>query len=129
MTKNRRPIYIIISVVMHVILLLLLQLDKNSLLTFKPENKELQEDRLVFELIETPDVEDEIPDVESNLVSDKNTIASDLNESDLADNELPFQTGDITNKSSQENITELIQEDQLQPPDRENISDILAECQ
>jgi hypothetical protein len=118
MTKNRRPIYIIISVVMHVILLLLLQLDKNSLLTFKPENKELQEDRLVFELIETPDVEDEIPDVESNLVSDKNTIASDLNESDLADNELPFQTGDITNKSSQENITELIQEDQLQPPDR-----------
>jgi len=68
------------------------------------------EDRLTFEFIETPDVEDQLPDTENNLVSDKNTKASDLNESDLPDKEFPFQTGDLTHKSFQENETKQTQE-------------------
>jgi len=127
MKKNKLSIYIVLSIVVHILLLLLLQMDKSVF--FNPQQSEAlpKEDRLVFELIETPDVEDQLPDADSDLVSDKNTKASDLNESDLPDNELPFQTGDLTHKSFQENETKQTQETQLKTQNEEKISDILAD--
>jgi len=127
MKKNKLSIYIVLSIIVHILLLLLLQMDKSVF--FNPQQPDAlpKEDRLTFKLVETPDVEDQLPDAESDLVSDKNTKASDLNESDLPDNELPFQTGDITQKSFQENETNQTQETQLQSQNEEKISDILAE--
>jgi outer membrane biosynthesis protein TonB len=129
MKKNKRSIYIILSIVAHILLLLLIQLDKDVF--FNPQQSDVlpEEDRLVFELIETPDTEDQLPKVESDLVSDKNTIASDENENELTQNELPFQNGDTTLKSFNENIPEQKKQEQHIPPKQETISDIMAEIQ
>jgi len=127
MKKNKLLIYIVLSIIVHILLLLILQLDKNVFFNPQQSNDLQGEDRLTFEFIETPDVEDQLPDTENNLVSDKNTKASDLNESDLPDKEFPFQTGDLTHKSFQENETKQTQEAKLQSQNGEKISDILAD--
>jgi len=127
MKKNKLSIYIVASIVVHILLLLLLQTDKSVF--FKPQQPDSlpKEDRLVFELIETPDLEDQIPDTESELVSDKNTKASDLNENELSESNIPFQTGETTLKSFNEIFPEQKKQDGVSRPNEETISDILAD--
>ena len=129
MRRNKSLIYIVISIIAHLLLLLLLQISRESDVLIQSE-KILQEDnRLVFELIETPDVRDQIPDTESNLVSDKNTVASDLNETELPNSDTPFQIGDTALKSFKDKIVKQIQEEQQSKSSKESISDILADIQ
>ncbi|OPX26164.1 MAG: hypothetical protein B1H06_06025 [Candidatus Cloacimonas sp. 4484_143] len=129
MKKNKRLIYIVLSIFAHILLLLLLQLDNN--IFFNPKHQEAlpQEDRLVFDLIETPDTEDQLPEIESDLVSDKNTKASDNKESELTNSDLPFQSGDTALKSFNENIPEQKKQERFDLQKQESISDIMAEIQ
>ena len=129
MKGNKRSAFIAISIAVHILLLLLISINKDLIVSSQPEKEIYQDDRLVFELIETPDVEDQLPDADSDLVSDKNTKASDLNESNLSDNELPFQIGDTTLKSFNENLPNVQEQEQLSRPNKESVSDILAEIQ
>ena len=93
-----RRIAILLSILFHLLLLLLFQqAGKLEFLLAKPsEPEEIPEERLVFELVETPDdaPEDE-PSSATDLVSDKNTRARDMMEEDLARSELPFSEGDL----------------------------------
>jgi len=127
MKRNKRSVYIIFSVIAHILLLLLIQLDKSILFPQQSEKSKQVEDRLVFELIETPDIEDQIPDNESKLVSDKNTKASDLNNEKLTDKNLPFQTGDTALKSFNEIYPKQNQPEESSKNSEESITDILAD--
>lgn len=127
MKINKLSLYIVFSIVVHILLLLLMQLDKNIFFNQQLPETLPSEDRLVFELIETPDVKDEIPEVKSDLVSDNNTTASDQIENNLPKNELPFQSGDIALKSFNDNIPEQKEQKQLTSPQPESISEIMSE--
>jgi len=127
MKKNKLSIYIVFSILIHIVFLLLIQLDESIFHPLKSQKENQQEDRLVFELIETPDVEDQIPDAESDLVSDKNTSASDLNENDLPENKLPFQIGDTAFKTFNDVYPEQKEQNGSSKPNDESVTDILAD--
>lgn len=122
MLVNKRSKYIIISILLHGLLLLLIQFDKNFLFPEKLEKK--QEDRLVFELIETPRSESDVVP-ETNIASDKNVTASDLNDSNLSKNDLPFQEGETSLKTFNEK--KINESNDIAESKQEPISDILAD--
>ncbi len=95
-TLGRSSIFIAISILLHAIIFLLAQLDKDFFIP-KPDDKPSEtEKRLVFELIESS--EEEIPTTETNLLSDKNSTAKDDNYKKSVE-DLPSQKGDLAIKS------------------------------
>lgn len=129
MKKNKRSIYIALSLIVHILLLFLLQLDKNIFSSIQAQKEKPLEDRLVFELIETPEGEDQLPNEETDLLSDKNSKAADMNDNDLPDKSLPFNSGDTALKSFNESIPEQTNQKQPTQTEQESVSDILAEIQ
>ncbi|HPR16633.1 MAG TPA: energy transducer TonB [Candidatus Cloacimonadota bacterium] len=95
--KRIRDYAIIISLLLHLCILMLLQVKKFDLFPDASVAKTTpaeKEDRLVFELVETPAVPEAQPDAKSNYVSDKNTRAADLALNDLPEGTNPYQKGD-----------------------------------
>jgi len=103
--KNVRRIALILSILLHLLLILLLQeADRlDSLFSKEPEPQETFDNRLVFELVETPDdaLIDE-PDNETDLVSDTKARVRDMSEDVTDQTDLPFSEGDIVLKEFQQ---------------------------
>lgn len=99
--KKIRRIAFLLSILLHLLLLLIFQQSgKINFLRTKPSvPKEAPEERLVFELVETPDdalIEE--PSEDTNLASDKSTRARDMRPDELAQSDLPFSEGDLNVK-------------------------------
>lgn len=115
-----------VSILLHLLILLLIQIDRDFIFPRQIKKPEKAENRLVFELVETPkDSQQEKPDKDSKYVSDKNTRNADLTESDLPD-ENPFSEGDV-------HFPELANIDEQQKTSKdarqENPAEILSEIQ
>jgi len=96
--KNIRRLAILLSILFHLLLLFLFrEAERFDLLSSETLlRKDPQEDRLVFELIETPDnIPEEEPQKESPLVSDKSTIAKDETSEEFANTQNPYSPGDL----------------------------------
>jgi len=95
-TKNLRTFTLGASVILHLLILLIFQIKPDIFVPDKAELMKKQEDRLVFELVETPEnIKQELPDAESNLVSDKNTRAADLIDNENPTSNIPFRHGNF----------------------------------
>ena len=128
MRKDRIRTYtFVVSVFLHFLILIFLQIDRNF---FYPENSEMlkkTEDKLVFELVETPEnIKQELPDAESDLVSDKNTNASDLFENELPNESTPFQPGNFKFPEFPQSDYELSENTK---PQHDSSTDILKDIQ
>jgi len=138
--KKIRRLAILLSILFHLLLIFLLQeAERFDLLSSEiPIEKDPQEDRLVFELIETPDnIPEEEPIEESPLVSDKNTRAKDENQEDFTNTQNPYSPGDLEFKEYEQpevipepdpGLPEVAQKEQegsedQKEPEEENISD------
>lgn len=120
--KKIRRITILLSILLHLLLLLLFQqAGKIDLLLAKPsEPEESPEERLVFELVETPeDALIEEPSENTNLASDKSTKARDLNEEELAQSDLPYSPGDFDLKEFPQPETQSQPDNQNNKPESE----------
>jgi outer membrane biosynthesis protein TonB len=91
-----RTYTIVVSIFLHLLILLFIQIDRGLFFPDKSELLPKPEDRLVFELVETPEnIKQELPDAESDLVSDKNTKAADLINNKHPESNTPFQPGNF----------------------------------
>ncbi|HEX38383.1 MAG TPA: hypothetical protein ENG70_05995 [Candidatus Cloacimonetes bacterium] len=96
-------IALVISIIIHFLILVIFPYISTIRLDFFPARaEEERENRLVFEIVETPDVPDDAQDVETDVVSDKSLIAADEIESVLPEGELPFNDGESKIKDFQE---------------------------
>ena len=108
---NIRSYALAVSVLLHLLILMLIQFDRGLIFSQKSEALKKKEDRLVFELVETPsNVKQEKPETESSLFSDKNLRAADPTENDLTEKELPFQEGEARFQQFQEKPAEILSE-------------------
>ncbi len=125
--KNKiRKITILISILLHILILLLFQIEEINFLNPKiSETQQPIEDRLVFELVETPQNADEISDQESNYVSDKNSKAADQIEKDLPETDNAYKQGMVEIPE----FTQQVQPEQKQEERQEqtDVSGILSE--
>ena len=96
---SRNTLFLIISILLHLIALLLLQLDNEIFFPPTEVMAESSEKRLAFELVQTPENIDEEPAAETNLFSDKNSVATDLQDGDQTESDLPYQAGDLAMKT------------------------------
>lgn len=128
--KNKiRKIAILASILLHILILIFFQIDEINILNPKiAEEQQTIEDRLVFELVETPEnSNEEIPEEKSDYVSDKNTKAADQIDNKLAETEKPFQSGTMEIPE----FTQQMQPEQKQEEAQEqtDVSGILSELQ
>lgn len=96
--NSKRIIWIalILSLILHVLVLLFFpHLSRIELISLKPDPQEIEEKRIVFEFIETPDVPEDNNIEKQNLVSDKNIAAADEVDAELPLENDPFSEGDI----------------------------------
>ncbi|MCF7793664.1 MAG: energy transducer TonB [Candidatus Cloacimonetes bacterium] len=130
MKNKMRKITILISILLHILILLLFQIDEINILNPRiSEKQKAVEDRLVFELVETPDdAEEQAPEENSDYVSDKNTKAADQRENQLPEIENPYQQGlvDIP-EFARQNPPEEQQENE--PEEQNDVAQILSEMQ
>lgn len=125
--KNKiRRITILISILLHLLILLILQID--SINIFHPKIEQAppkMENPLVFELVDNPNSNDQIPDQESNQVSDTNSKAADQTDNELPDTDDPYQQGLVKNPEIfQQNPAP---EEQQNSPENNEIAQILRE--
>ncbi len=103
-----RSYTILISLILHLLIFFIFSLTSKLQIPSNGLEKKTPEERLVFELVETPrDVEQEMPEAEPDFASDKSTKASDPAENDLPEDNKPYHA-DIadfvqTPKPQQEN--------------------------
>ncbi|MDO9577643.1 MAG: energy transducer TonB [Candidatus Cloacimonadales bacterium] len=126
MKKDKiRTCTILASIFLHLLILLFIQIDRGLIFPEKTELMKKTEDRLVFELVETPEnIKQELPDAPSALVSDKNTRAADLVENDLEESHTPFQKGNFKFPEFQESDYELAKDSK---PQQNSPTDILKD--
>jgi len=87
---------LILSVVLHILVLFILpHLSDIRLIDLKPDQQDIEEKRIVFEFIETPDVPEDNNVEKQNLVSDKNITAADELDGELPLDANPFSEGDM----------------------------------
>ncbi|MFC1897995.1 energy transducer TonB [Candidatus Cloacimonadota bacterium] len=122
-----RAYTIVVSILLHLLVFLILLFDSNIIFPEKSELLKKAEDRLVFELVETPDnLKQELPDANSDLVSDKNTRAADLMDNQYPESNTPFQQGDFRFPEFSQPDYEITQNDKQQ---HDSAADILGELQ
>ncbi|MDP8241515.1 MAG: hypothetical protein P9M09_00605, partial [Candidatus Celaenobacter antarcticus] len=63
------------------------------MIDLKPDQQDIEEKRIVFEFIETPDVPEDNNVEKQNLVSDKNITAADELDGELPLDANPFSEG------------------------------------
>jgi len=130
-------IALIISIMLHLLVLVVFPYKSTiQLELFPAQAEEEQEKRLVFEIIETPDVAEEEHDKETDIASDKILTAADDVERIITDEVLPFNEGDSDIKDFQEIVevnippalqiqeqeTNSIQDEDLQEEDDEKVN-------
>jgi outer membrane biosynthesis protein TonB len=99
--RHQTTISFIISILLHLLFLLLyIPLGKIELFPVTAddlkEKPQVDENRIVFELVETPeDARSEEPPEEAHLVSDKNSIARDRNRDENTPSGDPYSEGDL----------------------------------
>jgi len=125
--KNKiRNITILISILLHLLILFLLQIESINIFHPKIDKKPKEtEIPLVFELVETSNTTEEMPEKESEYVSDKNSKAADETESELPETDNPYHQGlvEIPEHSPQNPQ----QEEQQNAPEQNEIAQILSE--
>jgi len=89
-------IALILSLILHVLVLLFFpHLSRIELIALKPDPQKTEEKRIVFEFIETPDVQEDDNIEKQNLVSDKNISAADEVDDEFPIDKDPFSEGDM----------------------------------
>lgn len=128
--KNKiRKYTIILSLIVHLIILILLQVDKLNIFQSPQINKlPPQEDPLVFDLVETPqNAKEELPEKNSDYVSDKNTKAADQVENEIPETEVPYQQGEVEIPQFAQQQPQ--QEQQNKQTEQSEAAEILSEIQ
>lgn len=88
------------SVLLHVILIFLYTRHGERMLFTLPETEEEQSTRIAFEIVETPDVEEErTPEAQTNLLSDKRMSARDMATNPISEGDLPYHQGRMEEKT------------------------------
>ncbi len=106
-------IALIVSLLLHIIVLAVFPLLSTIKLDLFPsEVVAQQEEPLVFQIVETPQIPEEQQDKETDLASDKSLAAADEVESKLPEGDLPFNEGDSDVKEFQEVVEVNIPEEQ-----------------
>jgi hypothetical protein len=109
MRDKRTRVHFIISIVVHVLLLVIWTGTETYLerRDRKVEVREEEEDRFVFEIIETPDfLREEKPDAPTNLVSDKSARAADENPHTDERLDIPYSPGEFIFKTHDREASE-----------------------
>jgi len=89
-------IALVLSLLVHLLILLFSpHLSKLELIALKPNPQEIEEKRIAFEFIETPDVPEDDNVEKQNLVSDKNIAAADELDNELPLDVNPYSEGDM----------------------------------
>jgi hypothetical protein len=115
--RTRTPL--IVSIIVHVMLLLIWTVTET--VTERRNKKaflDVEKDRFVFEIIETPDfVPEEKPDAPTNLVSDRSTRAADENPVTTSKLDIPYSPGEFIFKTYDQPESEMSEPGGKETPD------------